>query len=214
MSRYLMSSALLFASLICGGQARAVALSLDHVGPLHPEVGDTFAYQLRLSGLDPLRSPDELLAGFQASMTFNAEIVNFERVQFSSLLGDPDLFEAVTFVNTPAPNSLTFGNVSLLDSLFLEDLQRDPVTGDFLDSLLLAAVVFSGELDGTSPINLFDVVFSDPLGNALFPELTDGLVISQSVTVPAPGTVLLLGVGLIGLCIAVTRRRDTAFSEA
>jgi len=184
--------------------AWAAVISLDYVGPSNPLIGDTFAYQLRLSGLDPNRSENELLGGFQVEMAFNSTVINFERVQFSGLLGDPDMFEAIEFVGPTASGSLLFGSVSLLDSLLLADLQRTPGEDTFLDSLLLAAVVFSGAQKGISPIDLSNAVFSDALGT---PIPSTPRVIQQSVKVPEPSMALLLLSGFAAFLVRNPKNR-------
>ena len=184
--------------------AWAAVISLDYVGPFHPSIGDTFAYQLRLSELDPNRSENELLGGFQVDMAFNAAIINFERVQFSGFLGDPDMFEAIEFVDQPTSGSLQFGSVSLLDSLLLANLQRTPGEDTFLDSLLLAAVVFSGAQKGISPVNLSNAVFSDALGT---PIPSEPSVIQQSVKIPEPSMALLLLSGFSAFLVRNQKNR-------
>jgi len=63
-------------------------LSMDFLGSNKINVGQTAIAVLNLSGLDPNRNNDFLLAGFQVDIGFDSDIIEFSGVHFGASLGD------------------------------------------------------------------------------------------------------------------------------
>ena len=208
MSRFAAAGApALMAALLAGTLASqpAHAVAIEFV-PADTDgfVGDLFNVDVIVSGLAPGET-GEIVAAFDLDVLYDPAILNATSIAFGPALGltDIDTFASSIF----APGRLDFANVSLLFNDQLAALQGD--------SVLLASLTFSAIGIGSSTLTFdtlmppgIDLVGRDPFstlpldfaGSAL-------LTINERPTgVPEPGTLALLGLGLLG--IAAARKRS------
>jgi hypothetical protein len=150
-----------------------------------------------------LRSPGgKLLSTYDISLAFDPSILAYSTTTFSSALGDPsDPFS--TFSTLPGTGSIEITAFPLIfDSL----LQNGT------DDLLLFSLNFSTLTVGTSALNfLTDPLYlGDENGGPLQASLAPGSIdVTQSTTpVPEPGTMLLLGTGLLFGVIFMKRKTN------
>ncbi len=132
------------------------------------------------------------LSAFAFSVLFDASILAFDSVSYSSLLGDTDIFSGETFINT----SSGISNVTLENTSFLSDLELDALQDpDFL----LASITFSTLSVGTSNLTFENLDFADGLFFDITSSIStnNGLIEVASANVPAPAFPILLLTGLL-----------------
>ena len=149
-----------------------------------------------------LRSPGgNLLSTYDISLTYDPTILAYSTTTFSTALGDPS--DPTLFYSTSAAGSL---EIIAFPFFFDQTLQNGKA------DLLLFSLFFSTKSVGTSSLNFL----TDPLylGNELGDPLQAGLgkgsidVTQPTTPVPEPGTVVLLGIGLLCGVIFMKRKMN------
>lgn len=136
-----------------------------------------------ISGLD---STD--LATFVLDITYDADILQFDKYTLGTALGDFGSGEALD-------ESLGGdGTISLSVFSWIED---DTFWASQPDSFVLATLSFTGIQTGTSPLSFSYVDLGDLLGDSISADLTTGDI--EVTTVPIPRTAYLFAGSLIVL---------------
>ena len=177
---------LLAAALAVGGLLSAHAASAAVVtltpSSVATTTGNPVSVDIRVTDLFSSQ-----LGGFDLNIAFNPALLNPTGVTFGPLLGDPGLFEAFTGFSFTTPGIVNFAEVSLLDAAALDALQPT--------SFSIATLSFDAIGTGFNQFALLDTsTLADASGNPL--------------AIPEPGSMLLLGLGIVGLL--TTRKRNVS----
>lgn len=201
--KFLLVSALLAGSGLLSVNAAPVLSFNPSVSSVN--VGDTFSVSAVLSGLEQ-NGLDEILAGFDISVEFNSSMLHFESVGVSfSPFHD---FSLVNPLSVPTPdffasssaNAVDFSLVSYDADDVLQSLQGGSVT--------LGVLSFRALQAGSSALTYSYVDLTGLASNLLDPTVENGRVNvnGNGSAVPEPATLLLMGLGALGMVGAKRRK--------
>ncbi len=180
----------------------ALIVSLDPQPPKIHGLENVFV-DINISGLDTLLGAFDLDFLYEPSV-FVPLLV--PPAGFGDHLGDVFLGEAVGGIDTSTPGVINLFEISLLLDFELDALQRDPGTGDLLDSFTLATVgLFRFDSSTGSPATTLvadNILLSDAIGNPIFPVANP----TATVQIPEPATFSLFVLGLAGFGFLMRRR--------
>jgi hypothetical protein len=176
-----------------------IALALPVTGSADPilsitpafqsgNIGDIFTVNLILSGL----TAGQEVGGFDVDISFNSSILAPLAITLGVGLGTG--LDQFTVANSFAGGVADIAQFSFLDELSLQTLQGG--------SFLLATLTFQGIANGLSNLTITQAIFSDGNFNSqpLPVSLVNGAIqVGSATSLPAPGTLLLLGAGMVVL---------------
>ena len=194
MKKVMVTSVLIAWSIFWASSAQAVLLSFQPVSQ-NAQISDVVNVDVVVSGLGNGVAPS--LGDFDLDVSYDNSILNATGGSIGPFLGDPGLGEAITFSNL-LPGVVDFGEVSLLFDFELNALQADTFT--------LATLTFDAIGVGTSALNFTKTIMGDAFGQPLPVTTSSGEVI---VSAPTPATLVLLGVGLMGLAVSGSRKQNS-----
>jgi hypothetical protein len=158
--------------VLCSASAGAIVIGFvpsdQTVG-----LGATVGVDLVISDLGDFTAPS--LGSFDLDVTYDDAILGAPSVMLTSLLGDSSQGETIEGVDLSIPGFIDVFLVSLLSPLELDALQPA--------SFVLLTLTFDAIAQGTSALELTEVLLGDALGAEL--SATAG---SGSITVQGPGT--------------------------
>ncbi len=177
-------------------QVQAAVISFD-LSNQFVELGDSVTVDLRISELN-----NEILTTFDLDIGFEGSILNFQNFTFGTGL---DVLEFGTFNNTDTigSNAVNIYELSFDSDTDLISLQPNEFT--------LGTFNFETLSIGTSALNIStSALLGGESASFLIADLQYGsiTVTAPPSAVPAPSTIWLFGIGLIGLMGYSKRKQD------
>jgi len=190
--RLVIPIAVVFAIFLNTSIARAIPIVSVNPSSTSVNPGDSFSLDIGISDVTDLFA-------YQFELSFDPTLLAATSLSEGAFLptGGFTFFIPGAIDNTSGTVGLT------LDTLFFAPAG---VTG----SGSLASLTFDALLvGGASTVSLSNVILLDSLGAAITSSTENGIVnVGSSTPVPEPSTIVLLGIGLVGIGIA--RMRKTA----
>ncbi len=198
-------------------QASLIEFSLDPSSTVISPPQNVFI-DINMSGLQS-GNIDNLLGNWSMQLIYDPAILVPLLVPPSGWgghLGDIFAGETVGGVDTTTAGVVDFFEVSLLPDVLLDPLQRDPVSGNLLDSFTLATIGFyappikSQAANMQTIIRTANIVLGDAYGNPISD--SNGQIIpilntTLTLHIPAPNTYLLWLTGIIVL-LGLTKKSE------
>ena len=163
-------------------------------------VGGALAFDVRVADLG-----DEIVSAFDLDFFFDPAVLAFDGLVFGASFGGAA--GSFSGIETPSPGVVDFFLFSILPDDVLAAAQGG--------SALLARLSFRGLAPGASPVGLAgpeDDEFFALDGRAAAPlelaAIGSALAVVEERTVPEPGALTLLGIGLLAIAVAMRRRRS------
>ncbi len=178
-------------------------------------IGGPVLLDLTVSGLGNGAAPS--LGAFDIDVAFDSSVLAFTGATFGVALGDLGLFEAIASVVSPTPGVVNLFEVSLLEAdaascilcfgPFLDDIQSN--------SFVLASLSFTALSAGASDVTPSSILLGDGFGFALTTTGVSGarVIVAGAVSVSEPGSLMLYGIGLLGLIGLSYRRPERQRAE-
>jgi hypothetical protein len=200
MKVFLIAALLVAVLTVAPGQA--IQLSFEPSGQTR-DIGDPVSVDVVVSGLETGAAP-EIVSAYDLDVTWNPAILGFTSVTFGPSLGGP--------LDAVQQAVLTSGRLDFWEMSFLSDADLDALQGN---SVVLVTLGFQALAAGTSPLTFDAVTFPgiDVKGSnaaVLALDVNGGSVTVRdggSPPVPEPGTLFLLGAGMVGVICMRRRRR-------
>jgi hypothetical protein len=189
------------AGLSLGFSAPAHAIQIVVTPPIDTTVvGGALAFDVRVEDLG-----EEIVSAFDLDFVFDPAVLEFDGLAFGASFGGAA--GSFSGFETPSPGVVDFFLFSILPDDVLAAAQGG--------SALLARLSFTGLAPGSSPMSVLgpgdDPFFALDGREAAGLELAaigSGLAEVTERTVPEPGALTLLGIGLLAIAVAVRRRRS------
>jgi hypothetical protein len=202
MKRFILSLLLIMGVALLGVRS-ASAVSIDLVPSVASvNAGDPFSVDIVASGLGA--APADIVSAFDVLVSFDPGVLTPMGFSFTNNLGDPAFFEADNSTTLMADPFATAGYADLFAYSYLLDadlLALQSALASYPD-VALATIDFTantGIPDGSVPSLAFVWdAFHDVKGSNNTP-----------ITVPEPGTILLMGVGVAGLGLSRRKKATT-----
>lgn len=173
--------------------AAGVSLRFDPLAQTVP-LGQQALVQIEIAGTVGGAAPS--IGSYDLDVAFDEAILAAADVRFGPLLGNP--------LSTTAVDISVAGLVNLAEVSFLSPSELDGLQPD---TFVLATLAFDTVSTGTSSLAFARILVGDAFGLAL--DVEGGTASITVVPVPEPGTLLLVGLGLIMTGLMIERRVRT-----
>jgi hypothetical protein len=199
MRRIILALAVLTITLGGPRQTRADSVAIS-ASSATVTLGNTASVTLDISGL----GNGTALGTFDISVGFNSGILGFA----STTYGDPNLGDQLDLESFGTITTTTPG-VGTVEVFELSFDSPSVLTSSQASSFILATLKFDTLGAGQSPLSISVNALGDASGNPLNASTLDGTVTvnSSTVTEAEPGSLILLGSGLLALCGAARKRK-------